>query len=95
MNFIPLADRVAVKRNAAEDEVTAGGIFIPGHVKTPPSEAVVIAVGPDVKALKPGEQVLLGRYVGVEITIDNETLVLVTESEILGKIGKINGKTNR
>ncbi|MEM9554518.1 MAG: co-chaperone GroES [Acidobacteriota bacterium] len=94
MNIRPLHDRVVAKRVEAQEEVR-GGIIIPDSAKEKPQEAEVKAVGPgklddsgnrlpiDVKA---GDRVLIGKYSGNEIKIDNEDLVILREDEILAVI---------
>ena len=91
MNIRPLHDRVVVKR-IEQKETVRGGIIIPDTAKEKPQEAEVVAVGPgkinddgkrspmDVKA---GDRVLIGKYSGSEIKIENEELVIVREDEIL------------
>ena len=95
MKVRPLHDRVLVKRLEAEEQVR-GGIIIPDSAKEKPQEAQVIAVGPgkiqddgqrsklDVKA---GDKVLVGKYSGSDIKIDDEDYVILREDEILAVIG--------
>ena len=92
--FRPLHDRVVVKRIDAEEK-TKGGIIIPDSAKEKPSEGQVVAVGPggrdesgklipiDIKA---GDRVLFGKWSGTEVTIDDEELLIMKESDILGII---------
>ena len=95
MNIRPLHDRVLAKRSE-EGEQVRGGIIIPDTAKEKPQEAEIIAVGPgkiqedgkrapmDVKA---GDKVLIGKYSGSEIKIDDEDYVILREDEILAVIG--------
>ena len=96
MNIRPLHDRVLVRRIEAEAK-TAGGIIIPDTAKEKPQEAEVVAVGPgkvneDGKRapmdVKKGDRVLIGKYSGSEIKIDEEELVIVREDEILAVLEK-------
>ena len=48
MQLKPLHDRVVVRR-AEEEQVTAGGIIIPGTATEKPSRGEVIAVGKGVR----------------------------------------------
>jgi chaperonin GroES len=94
MNVRPLQDRVLVKRVEQEEQVR-GGIIIPDTAKEKPQQAEVIAVGPgktdddgdripvDVKA---GDKILIGKYSGSEIRIDEEDYVILREDEILAVI---------
>ncbi len=95
VNVRPLHDRVLIKRVEEEEEQVRGGIIIPDTAKEKPQEAEVVAVGPgklqddgkrqpmDVKA---GDRVLVGKYSGSEIKIDDDEYVILREDEILGVI---------
>ena len=92
MKFRPLHDRVLVRRVTAEEK-TAGGIIIPDTAKEKPQEGEVIAVGAgtlndkgelrplDVKA---GDRILFGKWSGTEVKLDNEELLIMKESDIMG-----------
>ena len=86
MNVKPLADRVLIEPNPAEEK-TAGGLFIPDTAKEKPLAGKVIAAGPgtnDVKMeVKVGDQVLYGKYAGTEIKIDGEEYKIVRQNDIL------------
>ncbi|RKF13848.1 co-chaperone GroES [Roseovarius spongiae] len=94
MAFIPLHDRVLVRRVESEEK-TKGGLIIPDSAKEKPSEGEIVAVGegardddgdrikPDVKE---GDRILFGKWSGTEITIDGEELLIMKESDILGKM---------
>jgi len=94
MKVIPLHDRVLLKR-LEEKEVKKGGIIIPDTAKEKPQEAEVIEtgkgrVGEDGKTIplevKKGDKVLIGKFSGTEVTINDEEHVIVREEEILAKI---------
>jgi len=93
MKVTPLYDRVLLKR-LEEQEVVKGGIIIPDTAKEKPLEAKVIAVGKgriegdkvvplEVKA---GDKVLIGKFSGTDVTVDDEEYVIVREEEILAKV---------
>ncbi len=95
MNIRPLHDRVVVKRLEQEEQVR-GGIIIPDTAKEKPQESEVVAVGPgklqDDGSRQPmdvnvGDRVLMGKYSGSEIKIDDEDYVILREDEILAVIG--------
>ena len=72
MNIRPLADRVLIEPNAAEEK-TLAGIYIPDSAKEKPLEGKVLAVGNGTKdeemILKVGDTVLYGKYAGTEIEL--------------------------
>ena len=85
----PLADRVLVKAAAAE-ETTVGGIIIPDSAKEKPLRGEVLAVGNGAKdeemILKPGDQVLYGKYAGTELEFEGEKYLIMRQSDILAKV---------
>ena len=94
MNIRPLQDRVVVKRLEQEEQVR-GGIIIPDTAKEKPQQAEVVAVGPgkindDGKRnpvdVKSGDRILIGKYSGSEIRIDDQELVILREDEILAVV---------
>ncbi len=89
----PLADRLVV-RPIEREEVTKGGIVLPDTAKEKPQEGKVLAVGPgrlsdDGKRIamdvKVGDIVIYAKYGGTEIKIDDEELLILSESNILAK----------
>lgn len=85
----PLADRVLVKAATAE-ETTVGGIIIPDSAKEKPLRGEVLAVGNGTKdeemILKPGDQVLYGKYAGTELEFEGEKYLIMRQSDILAKV---------
>ena len=87
----PLADRVIVKPDLAEER-TSSGIIIPDTAKEKPQRGTVVAVGSGryengtkiEMSVKEGDKVLNGKYTGTEINIDGEELMIMRESDILG-----------
>ena len=94
VNVRPLHDRVLIKR-VEEEEQVRGGIIIPDTAKEKPQEAEVVAVGPgklqdDGKRqpmdVSTGDRVLVGKYSGSEIKIDDNEYVILREDEILAVV---------
>ncbi len=94
MKVQPLADRILLKRIEVKQD-KKGGIIIPDTAKEKPMEGKVIAVGKgrvekDGKRIalevKVGDRVLVGKYSGTEIKIDNVEHVILREDEVLGII---------
>ena len=85
VNIKPLADRVLVQPEAAE-ETTASGIIIPDTAKEKPQRGKVVAVGTGKKdepiTVKAGDTVLYGKYSGTEITVDDVEYLIMRESDI-------------
>ena len=96
MNLRPLHDRIVVQRTEAKERVR-GGIIIPDSAKEKPQEAEVIAVGEgkfnekgdriklDVAV---GDHVLIGKYSGSDIKLDDVEYTILREDEVLAIIDK-------
>ncbi len=95
----PLRDRIVVERDIAPDKL--GNIFIPDNAKEPPKKGTVLAVGPGYRcpdngvfietSLKPGDRVMFGPYVGVEVAIEGEDgkkaiRLIMREEEVLATL---------
>ena len=89
MNIKPLADRVLILP-APVEEKTIGGIIIPDSAKEKPLKGEVIAVGNGTKdeeiILKPGDQVLYGKYAGTELDLDGTKYLIMRQSDVLAII---------
>ncbi len=93
MAFIPLADRVLVKR-VKEGDAKVNGLFRPDIAKEKPQEGTVIAAGPGSyvtghfvpTSVTTGDRVLFGKYSGTDIKLDGEELLILREEEILGRL---------
>ena len=100
MNLQPLGDRLVVKP-IERQEVTKGGILLPDTAKEKPQEGKVLAVGPgklsdDGKRVamdvKVGDTVLYARYGGTEYKLDDEEIMILRESDVLGIINSKKSK---
>jgi chaperonin GroES len=85
----PLADRVLVQADVAEEK-SKGGIIIPDTAKESPQKGVVLAVGKGKKdepmTVRVGDSVLYGKYSGTEITVEGVEALIMKESDIFGII---------
>ena len=94
MNLKPLADRIVVRSMEAEEK-TASGLYIPDSAKEKPMQGEIVAAGPgktsdDGKVLamevKVGDKVLYGKYSGTEVTVGDEELLIMRESDVFAII---------
>lgn len=95
MNVRPLGDRVLVDVLEAEEK-SKGGIVLPDTAKEKPQQAKVVAVGKgrvteDGKVIplevKKGDVVLFGKYSGTELNLDDKSLLMLKEEDLLGIVG--------
>ncbi len=90
MKLTPLADRVLLKPVEAM-ETTASGIILSTATKEKPVISEVIAVGPggmidgnEVKmVVKVGDKVVVAKYAGTEVKLDDKEYSIVRQSDIL------------
>jgi chaperonin GroES len=93
MKLKPLADRVVLKQRAAEER-TASGLFLASSAQEKPEIYDVIEVGPGglvdgnqvEMIVKAGQQVLVGKYSGSKVKLDDVEYTIVRQSDILAVI---------
>lgn len=94
MKIKPLGDRVLVQPDEST-EVKKGGIIIPDTAKEKPQEGKVIAVGTGKRDdngklipfnVKKGDKVLMPKYGGTEVKINDKEYQIVREEDILAVI---------
>ena len=86
----PLADKVVVKVEEAE-QTTASGIVLSTSAQEKPAFATVVAVAPGgvvdgekvEMTVKVGDKVVTSKYSGTEIKLDGEEYTIVSQSDIL------------
>lgn len=88
----PLHDRVLLKRMENE-QMSAGGIYIPDTAQEKTQCATVIATGTgkvlqdgSIRALnvKAGDKVIFGKFSGTEVSYSGQDYLILREEEILG-----------
>jgi len=90
----PLADRLVIKVVEATEEKTKSGLYVPDTAKEKPMEGEVLAVGPGALNEKGervpvdvvvGDKVIYSKYGGMEVKIDGEAYLILSERDILAK----------
>lgn len=81
----PLADRVVAVHDTAETK-TASGLYLPESSKEKSSTATVVAVGPDVKAVKKDDKIIYKDYAGTEVRVGDNDYFIVKEEDILATV---------
>lgn len=90
MKLKPLADRVVLKQNEAEEK-TAGGIILTSAAQEKPEVYDVVEVGPGGMVeghevgmvVKTGDKVLVGKYSGSKVKLADVEYTIVRQSDIL------------
>ena len=91
MNLKPLNNRVVAAPKESDKE-SKGGIIIPDSSQNKPSKGKVLSIG-DGKLLDNGERaemsvkegdiVIFSKYSGTEVELDDSTVLVLTEDDIL------------
>jgi chaperonin GroES len=94
LSIRPLGDRVVAQR-LEQEETLKGGLYLPDSAKKKQESAKVIAVGPghmteEGKVLPMpvaiGDVILVDKYAGQEVTIDDVDYIIIRASEIVATI---------
>ena len=93
MKLRPLADRVVLKQNEAEER-TSSGIFLTASAQEKPEVYEVVEVGPGGMVdgnqvemiVKAGQSVLVGKYSGSKVKLEDVEYTIVRQSDILAVI---------
>ena len=95
VTFKPLGNRVVVQPNDDDEQVSAGGIYIPDTAKEKPQEGTVVAAGPgrvtDDGSRVPmeiavGDKVVYSKYAGTEYKDGDVEYLILREDDILFKM---------
>ncbi len=90
----PLGNRVLAKRIEQEEKLK-GGIILPDTAKKKQETATVVAVGPGIQSkegkmipvpVQVGDMILMDKYSGQEVTIDDEEFVIMKAEDIIAVI---------
>ena len=90
MTIKPLFDKVVVENLNAEEK-TKSGLYLTSAAQEKPATCLVVAVGPgglvdgkEVKMqVKVGDKVLLAKYSGTEVKVDEKEYTIIRQSDIL------------
>ena len=89
MKLKPMADNVLLKAHE-QAETTASGIILDTTNKEKPAIYEIVSVGPGTKdvtmTVKAGEKVVVGKFVGTDVTIDKEEYKFVKQDDILAVV---------
>lgn len=83
----PVGERVLVEK--LEEEAVKGGIILPDSAKKDQKKAKVIAVGQGKEQpipVKEGDIVILDKYSGQEITVEDQEFLVVNADDIVAII---------
>ena len=82
MKLRPTADNIVLKQTEAE-ETTSSGIILATTAKEKPAIYEVMSAGPDVKEVKVGDKVVVGKFTGNEVKLDGVDYKFVKLEDVL------------
>jgi chaperonin GroES len=89
MKLKPMADNVLLKQHEAA-ETTVSGIILATTSKEKPAIYEVVSVGPGTKevemTISVGDKVVVGKFVGTDITLDKVEYKFVKQDDILAVV---------
>jgi len=89
MKLKPMADNVLLKQHEAQ-ETTVSGIILATSNKEKPAIYEIVSVGPGTKdvtmTVTVGEKVVVGKFVGTDVTIDKVEYKFVKQDDILAVV---------
>lgn len=89
MKLKPMADNVLLKAHEAA-ETTASGIILATTNKEKPAIYEVVSAGPGTKdvtmSVSTGDLVVVGKFVGTDVTIDKVEYKFVKQDDILASV---------
>jgi len=92
IKFKPLGNRIVVEPSDSEEQVSAGGIYIPDTAKEKPQEGKIVAAGPgrisdDGKRIPMevavGDTVVYSKYGGTEYKEGDIEYLVLREDDVL------------
>lgn len=96
MNIIPNVNRLLLKLNEVDTEnsKSAGGLLLPSKSVANKNFCTVLAVsdrcydpeGHIVDNYFVGDTVIIGEYAGVRFTHENQELIMIEHTQVLGKL---------
>jgi chaperonin GroES len=94
VTFKPLGNRVVIHPKESDEQMSAGGIYIPDTAKEKPQEGTVVAVGPGKlnddgsrapMEIQVGDLVVYSKYAGTEYKEADVEYLVLREDDILFK----------
>ena len=85
MKLKPTADNLVLKATEAQ-ETTASGIILATTNKEKPAIFEVVSAGPEVKGIAAGDKVIVGKFVGTDVTLDKTDYKFVRQDDILAVV---------
>ncbi len=81
----PLADYVVAQTEEAKS-VTKSGIYLPENATEKPKIAKVVAIGKEVKNIKPNDRIVYKGYSTNDVKLEQTEYILIKEEDILAKV---------
>lgn len=87
--IIPLGNRVVITAVQQEEKKSVSGFVVAstGPKNDKPQSGKILAVGPEVKNLSEGDEVVFKEFIPALFEMENQKYLIVSEEDVLAKIG--------
>lgn len=82
----PLGDRVVIEAKPQEETTSSGFIVASKEKNERPQSGNITAVGPDVKNVSVGDEVIFKEFIPTNFTHEDNEFLILSEEDILAKI---------
>lgn len=77
-----IGSQILVRRHIPPSR--AGRLHVPTTARRRLTAGRVLAIGPDVRSVSVGDEVVYAKYAGEDVGLDGDVLIVVTEGDVLG-----------
>lgn len=81
----PLFDRIVAEKLEKKTK-TASGLYLTTKAEDEPTTAIVTEIGPDVKHVKKGDQIVYKEYSATMLKVGDQEYLIVKEEDVLGLV---------
>lgn len=78
----PLGDKIVAIKPQAKPQ-TASGIYLPDSTQEKSVAVQVVAVGPEVKAIKKNDFIVYKDYTSTELKLNHQDYLIIKEEDVL------------
>jgi len=83
----PINDNLLIKMESADEEKTAGGIYIPDTAKEKPLQGEVMGISPDLESpIAVGDIVMFKKFSGTALDLDGDNYLILPIDDVLAKV---------
>lgn len=82
--MIAAPTRIIAKRH--KPETVRNGIILPAQALLKEHKVEIVSVGSEVKSFQVGQVVIIGKFSGTELEVDDERFIFLKEEDVLAVV---------